>query len=62
MDKIKHNQFLKGYLGLPTTPESLKMMLNTKKEKEISAMKTLEYLGYTYHGGEYWKPPLGKSQ
>lgn len=25
-----------------------------------AAIKTLENLGYTYHGGELWKPPLGK--
>lgn len=25
-----------------------------------AAIKTLEALGYTYHGGEQWKPPLGK--
>mgnify|MGYP003340432174 CR=1 FL=1 len=24
-----------------------------------AAIKTLEFLGYTYHGAEYWKPPLG---
>ena len=25
-----------------------------------AAVKTLENKGYTYHGGEIWKPPLGK--
>lgn len=25
-----------------------------------AAMDTLEHLGYTYEGGEQWKPPLGK--
>lgn len=25
-----------------------------------AAIKTLEHLGYTYHGAEYWKPPLAK--
>jgi hypothetical protein len=24
-----------------------------------AAIRTLTYLGYTYHGGEQWKPPLG---
>lgn len=24
-----------------------------------AAIRTLEHLGYTYHGAEYWKPPLG---
>ena len=29
-------------------------------EERDAAIKTLEHLKYTYHGGEYWKPPLGK--
>ena len=32
----------------------------TDRELLESAVKTLEHLGYTYHGGEFWKPPLGK--
>lgn len=24
-----------------------------------AAVRTLKTLGYTYHGAEYWKPPLG---
>lgn len=28
--------------------------------EEKAAVKTLKHLGYTYHGGELWKPPLGK--
>ncbi|MFL3604255.1 hypothetical protein ACJU4I_10805 [Pseudomonas aeruginosa] len=28
---------------------------------ELSAVRTLEALGYTYHGGEQWKPPIGKA-
>lgn len=32
------------------------------KPQEQAAIKTLEHLGYTYHGGELWKPPLGKPQ
>lgn len=27
--------------------------------KESAAIKTLENLNYTYHGAEYWKPPIG---
>ena len=27
-----------------------------------AAIKTLTANGYTYHGGEYWKPPLGDSK
>jgi len=26
-----------------------------------AAIDTLEFLGYTYHGGEKWKPPLGNN-
>jgi len=28
---------------------------------EKAALKTLEQLGYTWHEGELWKPPIGKS-
>jgi hypothetical protein len=28
-------------------------------QKPDAAIKTLEHLKYTYHGGEYWRPPLG---
>jgi hypothetical protein len=28
--------------------------------EEIAAVKTLNQMGYTYHGGELWVPPLGK--
>ena len=27
---------------------------------QVAAVKTLERLGYTYHGAELWKPPLGQ--
>jgi hypothetical protein len=27
---------------------------------ETSAVRTLLHLGYTFHGGEQWKPPIGK--
>ena len=30
------------------------------EQEHDSAIKTLEHLKYTYHGGEYWKPPLGE--
>lgn len=30
-------------------------------DKSIAAIATLENLGYTYHGGIYWKLPLGKA-
>lgn len=28
-------------------------------KKRLAAVRTLEFAGYTYHGGEHWKPPLG---
>jgi len=28
-------------------------------KKALAACRTLEHSGYTYHGGELWKPPLG---
>src|SRR5262245_11717549 len=28
---------------------------------DAAAIRTLENLGYTYHGGELWKPPLGEA-
>jgi hypothetical protein len=30
-------------------------------EKESSAIDTLRLMGYTYHGGDLWKPPLGEA-
>jgi hypothetical protein len=40
----------------PTFPRPTK----TEWTPDKQAVKTLESMGYTYHGGEYWKPPLGK--
>ena len=31
------------------------------KRKNVAAANTLNALGYTYHGGEQWKPPIGKA-
>jgi hypothetical protein len=28
---------------------------------QAAAIRTLTFLGYTYHGAEQWKPPLGKT-
>jgi hypothetical protein len=28
-------------------------------QEAMAAIDTLKFLGYTYHGGEKWKPPLG---
>lgn len=30
------------------------------RTKESAAIATLEALGYSYNGGMYWKPPIGK--
>lgn len=29
------------------------------REEAEAAVRTLEHMGYTYHGSVYWKPPLG---
>lgn len=34
--------------------------LKPKRTKGSTAMATLKNLGYTWNGGELWKPPLGK--
>ena len=31
-----------------------------REQRWKAAQRTLEHLGYTYHGGELWKPPLGQ--
>lgn len=31
----------------------------TTTAEQTAAVRTLQLLGYTYHGGELWKPPLG---
>lgn len=46
---------LRRFAELATAP------LRAENEAAQSAVKTLEQLGYTYHGGELWKPPLGKA-
>jgi hypothetical protein len=39
---------------LDTTPPSAPTV-----QEAMAAIDTLKFLGYTYHGGEKWKPPLG---
>jgi hypothetical protein len=39
---------------------AIKEALAQPMHKLDAAIKTLEHLKYTYHGGEYWKPPLGE--
>ncbi len=62
--------------GLLTLPKHYKRLVSQRKPhsvedfKEIdsqayaaewAAQETLERLGYTYAGGQYWKPPLGQA-
>ncbi len=34
--------------------------MNVDRQR-LAAVRTMEALGYTYEGGERWKPPLGPS-
>jgi len=45
--------------GFSPAPKPVGYMV-VENRKQNAAMATLERLGYTYHGGEEWKPPLGK--
>lgn len=36
--------------------------LEPTQRAQAAAVRTLEYLGYTYHDSLLWKPPLGKPQ
>jgi hypothetical protein len=40
-------------------PHDTRLYTSPTAKERSAAMKTLEHLGYTYHGGEHWKPPLG---
>lgn len=35
--------------------------MSKPRAPEQAAVRTLRHAGYTYHGGEMWKPPLGLS-
>ena len=45
--------------GFALAPKPVGYMV-VENRKQKAAMATLERLGYTYHGGEAWKPPLGE--
>ena len=45
--------------GLTFTVEKCNRLADDEKTK--SAIKSLEKYGYTYHGGELWRPPFGKA-
>lgn len=42
------------------TESSFKRMKERSDNQFIAAIKTLEHLGYAYHGGEQWKPARGE--
>lgn len=41
-------------------PFVLSNLTHAEYASRISAVRTLENMGYTWNGGELWKPPLGK--
>lgn len=45
--------------GLPAE-KPVGYLVQPHEFKTEAAFKTLERLGYTFEGGEEWKPPLGK--
>jgi hypothetical protein len=47
-------------IELKKIPRELEPLYTSPQSREqVAAIKTLTHLGYTYHGGEHWKPPLG---
>lgn len=42
--------------------EAIPYWFNAPKPSAEAAIRTLKGLGYTYHGGQQWKPPLGDSR
>lgn len=50
-----------GVLVKSSLPQGFTGELYTRPQpaEALAAVRTLEFLGYTYHGGEQWKPPLG---
>lgn len=53
-----HNEFSGGGKGIPlyAAPQ-----LPQPLPEHLAAVATLESKGYTWHGGHFWKPPLGKA-
>lgn len=39
----------------------LHLYIDPVPPKMVAAYNTLKKMGYTYHGGELWKPPLGEA-
>ena len=55
----KHNRKL---ITIPLPPKEHEEDSTKQLERKLSAaMSTLEQLGYTYHGGELWKPPIAEA-
>jgi hypothetical protein len=48
-----------GLLSRIEAYEQERKEMNHIEQKQLAAGKTLEQLGYTWQGGELWKPPLG---
>jgi len=51
----KLDKMIKEMAFIPLRPKR-----KTKAERK-AAIKTLQHLGYTYKGGELWKPPICES-
>lgn len=49
-------QFAHNHETLALFRDSVKLAQDAQ-----SAFRTLEHIGYTNHGGEYWQPPIGKA-
>lgn len=46
-------------ITIPLPPKDGEEAVEQTEAKAAAAMRTVIDLGYTYHGGELWKPPLG---
>ena len=52
----------KTLITIPLPPKEHEEDSMKQLERKLSAaMSTLEHLGYTYHGGELWKPPIAEA-
>jgi hypothetical protein len=47
-----------GYVSYARALEEYCDYLEAQRTEQTSAERTLQNLGYTNNGGEYWKPPL----
>ncbi len=58
---IRGREDLAGSLAI-TFLKMQGLALREDRQPADAAIRTLQFLGYTYHGAEQWKPPLGPSQ